>query len=639
MSRRSARLQTLDKNTEEYIPAQSPEIEDDEDEFAPKTKRRKVKVHATDKTGTVDDPKVKKIRGRRGLLSSLKEFPMDVLFEIFGHLNPLDLLHLSRTTKEIRGTLPFVWKESRRNIQGLPDIPPELSEPQYANLAFDAHCHSCFSTPVQNIIWGARRRLCKKCMHEDFAQIGYVSEQSGLDRVLFEFVPSIVERQTGRGRRWRQTITTLYSLEAAKKLNEECAEFRDEKGALLSSDARFLEWRAQKTEEASERRKHVALCVAWAEDRTTNRSNELDEARRLRREAIIARLTSLGWGHEEFADIEFKNHKLVRQPKELTDRIWKNIEAPLIEHLTGLKTARLAEARARILRERRQLAASVYKKWKETHPPDAILPPKIDAVSNEAFRVVIEDTPIEPEEKWNRCKINELVQIMNKVVPDAGEDDLRLASTFFSALPSGYHSTSAAIGYPRILVHSMASTIIWAEHIDEDASPLQQIQFHEQAFRTMRSVIEACGLDPDVTTTTEMNEIDPRVECLNCHHETLGRWVMPWIQTVAHHCGEKAQWKCLTRDEEILAKAEEMQAASSWSPFTHPGDIYNCGLCVHPKMYAYQLRAHMQDHHSNLSGSISLNNVTFDIDAPIGSLHPRPVRIEGKVAGSEPLAT
>jgi hypothetical protein len=228
-----------------------------------------------------------------------------------------------------------------------------------------------------------------------------------------------------------------------------------------------------------------------------------------------------------------------------------------------LKTARLAEARARILRERRQLAASVYKKWKETHPPDAILPPKIDAVSNEAFRVVIEDTPIEPEEKvteesfadaisqlpllaaeWNRCKINELVQIMNKVVPDAGEDDLRLASTFFSALPSGYHSTSAAIGYPRILVHSMASTIIWAEHIDEDASPLQQcltadfwnagnrIQFHEQAFRTMRSVIEACGLDPDVTTTTEMNEIDPRVECLNCHHETLGRWVMPWIQTV-----------------------------------------------------------------------------------------------------------
>jgi hypothetical protein len=144
-----------------------------------------------------------------------------------------------------------------------------------------------------------------------------VSEQSGLDRVLFEFVPSIVERQTGatlhfqfanhfdtgsagRGRRWRQTITTLYSLEAARKLNEECAEFRDEKGALLSSDARFLEWRAQKTEEAGERCKvsvrcsirllfnycqHVALCVAWAEDRTTNRSNELDEARRLRGEA------------------------------------------------------------------------------------------------------------------------------------------------------------------------------------------------------------------------------------------------------------------------------------------------------------------------------------------------------------------
>ncbi|KAJ7283173.1 hypothetical protein C8J57DRAFT_1120601 [Mycena rebaudengoi] len=579
---------------------------------------------------------------------------MDVLFEIFGHLNPLDLLHLSRTTKEIRAILmtrsaAFVWKESRRNIKALPDIPPELSEPQYANLVFDAQCHSCFSTPVQNIIWGARSRLCKKCMHEKyfslsfgpynahvfrFKEIDYVSEHSGLDEELFEF-----------------------------KLNEECAEFRDEKGALLSSDARFLEWRAQKTEEASERCKHVALCIAWAEDRTTNRSNELDEARRLRGEAIIARLTSLGWEHEEFAHTEFKNHKLVRQPKELTDRIWKNIEAPLTELLTGFKTARLATARARILRERRQLAASVYKKWRESHPPDALLPPKIDAVSNEVFRVVIEDTPFEPEEKvteesfadaisqlpllaadWNRCKNNELVEIMNKVVPNAGTDNLRLASTFFSVAPDGSHFGSPAIGYPRILVHYFTSNIVGMQY-DRICSTLRtclsadfwnagnRIRFHEDAFRTMRSVVEACGLDPEVTTTTEMNEIDPRVECLNCHHETLGRLVMPWIQTVAHHCREKAQWKRLTKDEELLAKAEEMHAASNWSlqMITHQ-DNYCCALCVHRKMNPYELRAHMEEQHLKLSGSISLNDVTFDIDTPLSCLLPRPVRIEARKA-------
>jgi hypothetical protein len=91
------------------------------------------------------------------LLHYLEQLRLISAWQIFGHLNPLDLLHLSRTTKEIRGTLrnlaaicivlppqttdilmtrsagldcpgsprscsdislAFVWKESRRNIQG-----------------------------------------------------------------------------------------------------------------------------------------------------------------------------------------------------------------------------------------------------------------------------------------------------------------------------------------------------------------------------------------------------------------------------------------------------------------------------------------------------------------------------------------
>jgi hypothetical protein len=34
----------------------------------------------------------------------------------------------------------FVWKAVLSTVPGLPDCPPELSEPQWANLAFDAHC-------------------------------------------------------------------------------------------------------------------------------------------------------------------------------------------------------------------------------------------------------------------------------------------------------------------------------------------------------------------------------------------------------------------------------------------------------------------------------------------------------------------
>lgn len=62
------------------------------------------------------------------------------------HLQPMDLLNLARTSKPFRELLMHrsaarFWKSARRNIDGLPDCPPDLSEPEYANLCFDAHCH------------------------------------------------------------------------------------------------------------------------------------------------------------------------------------------------------------------------------------------------------------------------------------------------------------------------------------------------------------------------------------------------------------------------------------------------------------------------------------------------------------------
>ena len=70
--------------------------------------------------------------------------------KIFGHLHPLDLLHLARTTKPFRRVLMHrsaisVWKEARSNVDGLPECHPSMSEPAYANLAFDSHCHVCNS--------------------------------------------------------------------------------------------------------------------------------------------------------------------------------------------------------------------------------------------------------------------------------------------------------------------------------------------------------------------------------------------------------------------------------------------------------------------------------------------------------------
>ena len=68
------------------------------------------------------------------------------MLQIFSNLLPGDLVSLSRSTKSFRQLLMrrssiTIWQAARRNVPDLPDCPPELSEPAYANLLFTTNCH------------------------------------------------------------------------------------------------------------------------------------------------------------------------------------------------------------------------------------------------------------------------------------------------------------------------------------------------------------------------------------------------------------------------------------------------------------------------------------------------------------------
>ncbi|ESK90969.1 hypothetical protein Moror_16367 [Moniliophthora roreri MCA 2997] len=92
----------------------------------------------------------RRVRGKRGLLERLvKDTPLDIVLEIFKHLLPLDILNLSRTSKELRAMLMSqssvpIWRTARENVPELPPLPSDLNEAQYANLAFDSYCHVRF---------------------------------------------------------------------------------------------------------------------------------------------------------------------------------------------------------------------------------------------------------------------------------------------------------------------------------------------------------------------------------------------------------------------------------------------------------------------------------------------------------------
>lgn len=103
---------------------------------------------------------------------------------------PLDLVHLSRTNRALcillaSRELTLTWKAVRVKVApAMPECPEDLSEMQYAELAFAKDCQVCETNTTLVLLakatpqyclrqkrrlsrhWYARRRICEQCILE-----------------------------------------------------------------------------------------------------------------------------------------------------------------------------------------------------------------------------------------------------------------------------------------------------------------------------------------------------------------------------------------------------------------------------------------------------------------------------------------
>ncbi|KDR85883.1 hypothetical protein GALMADRAFT_235021 [Galerina marginata CBS 339.88] len=135
--------------------------------------RKKRRLAVDSDTSDDECSQVEKARSNRELIEWILELPLDLVHEIFGRLDPIDLLNLVRSLKDLRKlfmsrSTALIWKQARLNIDGLPDCPSDLNEPQYANLAFSNNCHFCLrNLGSLHICWEARLKTCSKCLSTD----------------------------------------------------------------------------------------------------------------------------------------------------------------------------------------------------------------------------------------------------------------------------------------------------------------------------------------------------------------------------------------------------------------------------------------------------------------------------------------
>ncbi|KAF8996628.1 hypothetical protein BDQ17DRAFT_1329850 [Cyathus striatus] len=307
-------------------------------------------VEITPKKETIAT-KVKRVRGKLGALKQLPEMPLDILLEIFGQLDPLDLVRLTRTTKTLRRVLlersaVGVWKQARGNLVNFPKCPKDMSEQAFACLILESHC----------------QRLCTKCIMEDseFTDLGQLN-----------------------GRLTKKIYDKNYL-----KANNELKETMDNK--------KWLKWVRMESRGITRIREHARTCDYWLQSRAEDRTTMLEEIRKNRTEEIIKRLSKMGWTEviENIPhDNRIQNHPLVAQKKELTERIWKNITPKLIEFLEEQKG--IFERR----RERERLEARVplllkfHEKYSESKPINAIIPPPSELYFFEPIHNLIMNTP------------------------------------------------------------------------------------------------------------------------------------------------------------------------------------------------------------------------------------------------------
>ncbi|KAJ3513621.1 hypothetical protein NLJ89_g2851 [Agrocybe chaxingu] len=84
-------------------------------------------------------------KGIAGKLRHFVDLPLDIVYEIISHMRPIDLLNLSRASKDFRAfflsrdTAVF-WRRVFSRLGDVPPCPEDLNEPQYASLLFDKFC-------------------------------------------------------------------------------------------------------------------------------------------------------------------------------------------------------------------------------------------------------------------------------------------------------------------------------------------------------------------------------------------------------------------------------------------------------------------------------------------------------------------
>ncbi|KAJ7671296.1 hypothetical protein DFH06DRAFT_113176 [Mycena polygramma] len=268
-------------------------------------------------------------------LFAVPNFPLDCTTEICYLLRPQDLLSLARLCTYMRNFLMHkssrhIWKQAFVNLDpvategrlaistDLPPCPPDLTEPQYANLAFSEHCHGCLAVCYTAIDWDLRVRYCDTCETENTWSFDKASPR----RLHYDPTADIQKFIAIRPPSFRPAflLADFVALSAIyeKMDDQERKKYQENQNKLLV-----------------DRRIHARECRAWeAVKRAAQQA--------VREKLIRARLVELGYSRDllAYCQHQLRFHPCVTQAEPLDEPAWLEI----VEFMDRIRSRRMTKA-------------------------------------------------------------------------------------------------------------------------------------------------------------------------------------------------------------------------------------------------------------------------------------------------------
>ncbi|KAH9966181.1 hypothetical protein BGW80DRAFT_744092 [Lactifluus volemus] len=304
---------------------------------------------------------------RLGCLSELPTMPLDILYEIFGHLSPADLLSLGRLNKDFRRVLVtrkpwFLWKTALGSCDA-PPCPEDMSPPAWSHLLFGGtYCYSCGAPRVTKILFSLRRRACKSCLRFHLYCSSKVPKEY---RDMIRFYAGYTEcaahpSMSSCGKHWWDEDVEAFRSKLTTFKPKSCGP----DGVLDDTRVTVSEFLARERKMVAGIQEHAPICLKWEAAREMKRSAKSTDIKNKRFEYIRAQFPSPHYREEDVRGL-----RDVSIGKPMSDQAWKVLEPRLRPLVNNSRHQRLKREGGKGYLQRWEVVTTQYSNFLKTLPP------------------------------------------------------------------------------------------------------------------------------------------------------------------------------------------------------------------------------------------------------------------------------